>query len=95
MPDRIFGLSIDASIAALSCLLSHRILEILTSIGAPVSWYCGRFTSIDGQCFAKSSALACFVVLRRTLPLWLKAPRKRPQSKSVKRNKIAPEIAIA
>jgi hypothetical protein len=40
-----------------SCLLSHRILEILTSIGAPVSWYCERFTSIHGQCFAKSSAL--------------------------------------
>jgi hypothetical protein len=31
----------------------------------------------------------------RTLPPWLKVPRKRPQSKSVKRNKIAPEIAIA
>jgi hypothetical protein len=60
MPDRIFGLSIDASIAAQSCLLSHRILEILTSIGAPVSWYCGRFTSIDGQCFAKSSATSQF-----------------------------------
>jgi hypothetical protein len=42
------------------CLLSHRILEILSSIGAPVSWYCGRFTSIDGQCFAKSSATSQF-----------------------------------
>jgi hypothetical protein len=46
-----------------SCLLPHRILEILTPIGAPVSWYCERFTSIHGQCFAKSSALACLVVL--------------------------------
>jgi hypothetical protein len=31
----------------------------------------------------------------RTLPPWLKVPAKRPQSKSVKTNKIAPEIAIA
>jgi hypothetical protein len=29
----------------------------------------------------------------RTLPPWLKVPAKRPQSKSVKTNKIAPEIA--
>jgi hypothetical protein len=63
MPDRIFGPSIDASIAVHYYLLPHRNLEILTSIGAPVSWYCERFTSIHGQCFAKSSALACLVVL--------------------------------
>ena len=30
----------------------------------------------------------------RTLPPWLKVPAKRPQSKSVKTNKIAAEIAI-
>jgi hypothetical protein len=95
MPDRIFGPSIDASIAVHSCLLPHRILEILTSIGAPVSWYCGRFTSIDGQMFRQEFRLGVLRGAERTLPPWLKVPRKRPQSKSVKRNKIAPEIAIA
>ena len=89
MPDRIFGPSIDASIAVRSCLLPHRILEILTPIGAPVSWYCEQFTSIHGQCFAKSSRLGVLGGAERTLP-WLKVPAKRPQSKSVKTNKITP-----
>jgi hypothetical protein len=88
MPDRIFGPSIDASIAVHSCLLPHRILEILTSIGAPVSWYCGRFTSIDGQCFAKSSALACFVVLSEPC----RRGSSAPETTAIQ---IAPEIAIA
>src|SRR6516164_312270 len=94
MPDRIFGASIDASIAVHYHLLPHRNLEILTSIGAPVSWFCERFTSIHGQCFAKSSALACLVVLNEPCRRG-SSPAKRQQSKSFKTNKIAPEIAIA
>jgi hypothetical protein len=46
-------------------------VEILTRTGASVSWHCERFTSIHGQCFAKSSTLPLRGA-ELSLPPWLK-----------------------